>query len=164
MRWYVMHSKPRKENFLFEQLRYHNIEVYNPFLLHTKSQAKNSIGKPFFPGYLFVHVDMESQGLSNLKWIPGSVGIVCFGGEPAYLPDILITLIKEKVNMLNSSTKESCPRYRKGDMVVIATGPLEGYRGIVDEYLPGKERVRILLKTLSERALLTEIPLWQLAD
>lgn len=164
MRWYVMHSKPRKESFLFEQLRYQNIEVYNPLLVLKGSHAEKAALMPFFPGYIFIHVDIEAIGFSHLKWIPGAVGIVCFGGEPAYLPDPIMVLVQKKVDFLNASDDKNLPRYKKGDVVLICDGPLAGYRGIFDEYLPGKERARILLKTLSDRALHAEVPTRLLAE
>lgn len=159
-----MHSKPRKENFLFEQLRYKEIEVFNPLFILPSVNHRQVTCKPYFPGYLFVHVDIELIGLSNLKWFPGAVGVVCFGGEPAYLPDGIIVMLQKKMNHQNAFVFEPGARFKKGAPVRITQGPLEGYRGIFDEYLPGKERARILLNTLMDRAFPAEISIHNLAD
>jgi hypothetical protein len=41
--------------------------------------------------------------------------------------------------------------------VVVQDGPFEGYEAIFDVRLPGSERVRILLKMLSDRHLPIEL-------
>ena len=43
-------------------------------------------------------------------------------------------------------------------LVKIEKGPFEGYEGIVDERIPGKERVRVLLNFLQNRKLAVELP------
>ena len=39
--------------------------------------------KPNFPGYLFIHMDLEQENPSALRWMPGAVGLVSFAKKPA---------------------------------------------------------------------------------
>ena len=82
--WYVLHSKLHKEELLAEQLELRRIETFAP---HIRVQVVNPRARKvraYFPGYLFVHVDLEHMGLSALQYVPGSAGMISFGGEPAF--------------------------------------------------------------------------------
>ncbi len=162
MHWYVLRSKPLKEIFLSKQLGFRNIEAYIPFVLKRKKyDPKKSCN--FFPGYIFVRIDLEKIGLSALKWIPGSNGVVCFGGEPGVVPDAFIHQLRYKMDRLNEEPQAKWARYQKGDRVEIKHGPFEGYLAVFDQYLPSSDRVRLMLKTIAEHQLKVEIPGEQLA-
>ena len=64
--WYVMHSKPRKEAFLCEQLFLHRIEAYLPSLRLKAADPRSGKQQLLFPGYLFIRVDLEKFSLSDL--------------------------------------------------------------------------------------------------
>ena len=78
--WYVMHSKPQKERWLYNQLSTLQIETYYPCLHGRAGKLSSCTSKPYFPGYLFVNVDIKLTGLSLLRWIPGISGVGCFWG------------------------------------------------------------------------------------
>jgi transcriptional antiterminator RfaH len=113
--------------------------------------------QPYFPGYLFTHVDLELIGSSILKWMPGGTGLVLFGDEPAVIPDSLIYAIKQRVDSLTKSSDKNPVLWRKGDNIAIHEGILTGYEGIFDVQLSGTDRVRILLSLLGNRFLPVEI-------
>ena len=68
--WYVLHSKPNREDFLFTQLLYRELKVFYPRLHVNPINPRARKVKPFFPGYLFVNVDKENSSLSHLAYIP----------------------------------------------------------------------------------------------
>ena len=157
VKWYVMQSKPNREFFLLSQLELNNIETYLP-LVKRKNSEGSSRKKPFFPGYLFVHVDLSEYGTSCLQWIPGSRGMVIFDNQPPSVPDIFIQELKLKLERLNIRRESRFSSIPEGGSVSIVHGPFEGYRAIFNEYLPEKDRVRLLLKTLADNAFSIEIP------
>jgi transcriptional antiterminator RfaH len=161
--WYVMHSKPNKEWFLFDQLGHREIESYLPVLKKNKT-LWISRGKAFFPGYLFVKTDITVCGISSMLWIPGAKGIVCFGGEPAWVSEMFIDQLKHKMDQMNREEKSRFYKYREGDVVTIASGPFSGFQAVFNQYLPEHVRVRLLLTTLAENNVHIEIPAGQLAD
>jgi len=58
-RWYVIRSKPRKEEFLAEQMQMRKLEIFEPLIrVQTVNPRARKI-KPYFPGYVFVHLDLE---------------------------------------------------------------------------------------------------------
>jgi transcription antitermination factor NusG len=76
------------------------------------------------------------KGISSLKWVPGSNGVVCFGDEPGEVPEPFIQVLKHKVNRLNEEPQAMWAKYRKGDPVHIKSGPFEGYQAVFDQYIP----------------------------
>lgn len=149
--WYVMHSKPQKEKWLLKQLDALNIEVYYPRLRSKARKLDSRIFKPYFPGYMFVNVDLELTGTSMLEWIPGSLGLISFGGEPARVPEALLQKIRRHVDEINAARARIVESLRPGDEVVIFSGPLAGYDAIFCNRLRDTERVQVLLKALQDQ-------------
>jgi transcription elongation factor/antiterminator RfaH len=149
--WYVLHSKPMKEAFLWEQLSLHQIECYYPYIRVQSLNPHVRRVKPYFPGYLFGYVDLEQTNLSTLHWMPGAAGIVSFGGIPSSIPDHIIAAIRRRVDEINAAGREWLDSLKPGDIVTIQDGPFGGYDAIFDARLSGEARVRVLLKLLNAR-------------
>jgi transcription elongation factor/antiterminator RfaH len=160
--WYVMHSKPRKEALLRERLRIQRIQVYLPSIRVKPVNPRARKEQPFFPGYLFVHVDLEQISVSELRWIPGATGIVCLGGEPAIVGDSLIRTIQEQIENITESNNQSVDRFKSGDWVVINEGPFANYNAMFDCRLSGQARVRVLLELLQGQKMRLELSANQL--
>jgi transcription elongation factor/antiterminator RfaH len=160
--WYVMRSKPNKESFLWEQLSLREIECYYPRLRVKPINPRSRTIKPYFPGYLFVHVDLEQINLSDLQWMPGAAGLVSFGGEMAPVPDFLVNAIRNRVDEINVAGGDLLEELKKGQIVTIQAGPFESYKAIFDARLSGGDRVRVLLKLLEGQQMPLELPTGQI--
>jgi transcription antitermination factor NusG len=156
--WYVLHSKPHKEELLAEQLELRKIETFAPRIRVQVINPRARKIRPYFPGYIFVRADLAEMGLSTLQYVPGSAGLIAFGGEPAFVPDGLIHAIRQRVGEINSAGGELFDVLKPGETVLVHSGPFAGYEAIFDVRLPGTERVRILLKLLRNRKMLVELP------
>jgi transcription elongation factor/antiterminator RfaH len=160
--WYVLHSKPLKEALLWEQLSLQNIESYYPCIRVQPINVHARRVKPYFPGYIFGHVDLEQTNLSTLQWMPGAAGMVSFGGVPSSVPDHIIAAIRHRVDEINAAGGELLRDLKPGDIVTIREGPFSGYDAIFDTRLSGEERVRVLLKLLNARKFPLELPVSQI--
>lgn len=160
--WYVVHSHPNREDLLWQQLLAREIEVFYPRIRANPVNPRSRKIKPYFPGYLFVCADLEQLGLSTLQWMPYATGLVMFGGEPSALPENIVQLIRQRVDEINSAGGEAMDALKPGDRVVIQNGPFEGYEGIFDVRLSGKERVRVLLQMLGARKVPVELKAGQI--
>jgi len=160
--WYVLHSHPNKEDLLWQQLLAREIEVFYPRIQANPVNPRARKIKPYFPGYLFVCADLEQLGLSTLQWMPYGTGLVMFGGEPSALTENIVQLIQQRVDEINAAGGEVLDALKPGDRVVIQDGPFEGYEGIFDMRLSGKERVRVLLQMLGARKVPVELKAGQI--
>jgi transcription elongation factor/antiterminator RfaH len=161
--WYAMHSKPRKEALLWEQLRIREIEAYNPRIRVQPVNPRARKLKPYFPGYVFVRVDLKQVNWSHLQWMPGATGLVSFDGQPASVPDTLIQAIRHRVEEINACGGEQLQGLKRGDLVVIQGGVFDGYQAIFDAKLSGNERVRVLLTLLQAQQKWLELPAGQIS-
>ena len=160
--WYVLRSKPNKESFLWEQLNLQKIESFYPWLRVKPVNPRARKVKPYFPGYVFLRADLEEISLSTLQWMPGSMGLVSFGGEPASVPENLINAIRNRVNEINATGRKLLEGLSKGQPVKIHSGPFAGYDALFDSRLSGDDRVRVLLKLIDKKQLPLELHIGQI--
>ena len=160
--WYALYSKPMKEAFLWKQLQLHAIESYYPCLYAQSVNPSARKLKPYFPRYVFGHLDWEQIGHSTLNWMPGATGIVSFGGIASPIPDNVIAAIKRRVDEINRGGSESHDGWVRGDVLIIQEGLFRGFEAIFDAHISGEERVRVLLRLLSRRQMPLELPSWQI--
>lgn len=149
--WYALRSKPREEDAVWRQLRSENIEVFYPRIRVNPVNPRSKKIKPYFPGYMFVCIDLEQTGVSRFQWMPHTLGLVSFGGEPSHVPDNLIIEMRKRIVEIAEAGGELFDGLHSGDNVRISSGPFQGYEAIFDTRLPGSERVRVLLELLSNK-------------
>lgn len=150
--WYVLNVKPHKERSVCKYLEETTqLAVYFPAIRVKPKNPRAARVRPYFPGYLFVRLDLQAQGVNALSWTPGAKGLVCFGGEPAVVPENMIHDLKRRISEIDALGELPSPGLKPGDRVRIVSGPFEGYEGIFDAQLPGKERVQVLLSFLSNQ-------------
>ncbi len=156
--WYVLHSKPNREDFLHSQLLCRNLKVFYPRLSVNPVNPRARRVKPFFPGYLFVNVNLEEYSLSRLCYIPGANRLISFDNEPAVVPDEIITSIEKNVQRINNIRQAEDQGLKHGDPVIIRGGPFDGYNAIFDTALDGSERVRLLVALLRNQQVRIQVP------
>jgi transcriptional antiterminator RfaH len=160
--WYVLRSKPNKETALWRELTARGLECFYPQLRVRPVNPRSRKIRSYFPGYLFLHTDIEQVGTSTLQWMPFSSGLVSFDTLPAAVPENLIQAIRRHVDNINAAGGEQFVGLQQGDVVVIQGGPFDGYEAIFDTRLTGTERVRVLLKLLRVRQMNLELPAAQI--
>ncbi|MCX6083307.1 MAG: hypothetical protein NTW32_27580 [Chloroflexi bacterium] len=160
--WYVLRSKPNKEEFFWNQLLTHRIETFYPCIKVKAVNPRSRKIRPYFPGYLFVHVDLDCVNTSLLHWMPGSGGLVSFDSIPASVPDALIAIIHKKVDDHNQVASQPMFGLKPGDKVEITAGPFAGQEAIFDNCKTGNDRVRVLITILRGRQLPIDLPVEQI--
>jgi len=153
-RWYVLCSKPNKEEILYAQLQSRGYEIFYPrYYTSTTKTGKLNL-KSYFPGYLFIRLDFNRDSLSTFQWMPNTEGLVSFGYKPAFVPDTLIDAIQRHVQKLSAE--------RENDTSVMAYKSRShanrderknGFDTIFDRGLSDDERVRELLRMLQGNSL-----------
>lgn len=155
--WYAINSHSNKEDVLFNHMQSMGYEVFYPRIKVNPVNPRAKKIRPYFPGYMFVHSDIEKVGTSVFQWMPYAKGVVAFGGEPSIVPDALIYTLRQRVKDILIADADFLDTLVPGDRVVIDRGPFEGYEALFDTRIAGKERVRVLLQMLNRRNLPVEI-------
>lgn len=148
--WYALHVKPHKERAVYEQLLARDITSYYPHIRVKPKNPRSRKERAYFPGYLFVHINLVEYGINALSWIPGSHRLVEFGGIPSIVPDTLIQQVQQAITTYNQELDGTLKKFKKGDRITIVDGVFDGYEAIFDTYLKDSSRVQILLTFLSD--------------
>lgn len=151
LHWYALHVKLHKEQAVYQQLVNHKIEAFFPSIHVKPKNPRAAKVRPYFPGYIFVRADLEQSDLLTIKWMPGTKGIVSFDDTPTIVPNNLIAKLREQIAAVKAAGGLGKQTLQSGDKVKIVDGPFAGYNAIFDAYLPGNERVQILLSFLSNQ-------------
>lgn len=106
----------------------------------------------FFPGYLFVALDLKREHWRSINGTRGVIRLVGCGGSEEATPTPVPTGIVERLKELSAPNGEL--RFDEvlsaGDRVRILGGPFDALCGVLQE-AGDKERVTILLDILSKQ-------------
>lgn len=176
MSWFALRVASNKESSVRDTLLRkvqieHKTEFVGRILVPTEKSRTFKNGKikisetKLYPGYVFVEMKLEDDGRipqDVFFLIKETTGVGDFVGTPRPTPLELHEI--EKIQ-ISSRAPEEEPEVRmnfvKGEHVTIKEGPFEGYEGTVDELLPDKGLVRVLVTIFGRQAPI-EIEEWKL--
>ncbi|MEE9609985.1 MAG: transcription termination/antitermination NusG family protein [Desulfatiglandales bacterium] len=150
-KWYVVQTKPKKESRVEFYLGNDGIESFLPLYQNYTYRFGRNIKMitPLFPGYIFVRFDLEPQHYS-VRWTRGVTRILGMGLEPIPVDDLVIEIIKSRVD--NANVVKQGKAFRRGDRVRIKAGPLKDLLGIFETKISDAGRVKILLTLIGYQA------------
>ena len=178
MNWFVLRVASNKESYVRNTLiRKVQIEglthLVGRILVPTEKTKTIKGGKQritetkLYPGYVFVEMRLEDDGRipqDVFFLIKETTGVGDFVG-PTGRPTPMAPHEIEKM-ILDSRKPDEMPVVRlvfaSGDQVTIKEGPFEGYEGTVDELLPEKGIVRVLVTIFGRQAPI-ELEEWQIS-
>ncbi len=145
--WYALHTKVNYEKKVAYFLLQRQIETYLPEMSSDKRGMERI--HPLFPGYLFMHLDLDTANPAHWQWTPGLRRIVAYGDEPIPVPLEVIDLIQHQVSELASANNRPVYTFRPGDTVRIKNGPFSDLLAVFDKASTPGSRVQILLTVLN---------------
>jgi transcription elongation factor/antiterminator RfaH len=154
LQWFVVRTKARREQFAQDQLLRRGVETFLPRIMKPARSRLKSLIAPLFPGYLFVHIELDEQYF-DVVWTPGVGRFVGFGALPCAVDDAVIGFLHARAGEEGIVRVE--PVFKQGDMVRITHGPFEGLIGIIENPGRGRGRVRVLMELL-RRQTRVEVP------
>ncbi|MGV8042505.1 MAG: transcription termination/antitermination protein NusG [Thermoanaerobaculaceae bacterium] len=147
--WLLVRSKPKQERVVAEVLAGRGIESYVPRVLEPRSHVRAPQGPvPLFPSYVFARC-VPRERFAAAHYCPGGLGIVRFGEMLAVVEDAQVELLRDKEGERGYLVFGEVRRELKpGSRARLVGGPLKGFEGIVERYLPAHDRVRMLLSLI----------------
>ena len=128
--------------------------------------ARKTVERKMYPGYIFIEMCLEDDGsIDEHAWftIKETTGVGDFIGS-AGKPSPMGQADVDKMLMQVAKAQEGAPvsvDFSKGDLVKIKEGAFENFEGEVDEVLPDKGLVRVVV-TIFGRATPVELEYWQI--
>ena len=126
---------------------------------------KKFVERKMYPGYVFIEMDLEEDGsIGEKAWflIRETTGVGDFigsGGKPTAMGQGDVDKMLLQIEKAEKGAPVSV-EFAKGDSVKIKEGAFENFEGIVDEVLPDKGQVRVMV-TIFGRATPVELEFWQ---
>ena len=153
--WYLVVTKPQSEFKAQENLLRQGYETYLPLVQTSRRRNGKSVNRTeaFFPRYLFISLDKETDNWSPIRSTIGVAGMVRFGGMPAVVPENMIANLKNNENEIGLQSFEK-KELKQGDKVEIIDGPFEGYKAIYQK-MKSTERVSVLLDIVGKNTQVT---------
>lgn len=148
-RWYIVQTRPQRQALAEWHLQNQGFRTFLPKVSRAKRVGRRQISAsaPWFPGYLFVHLDLERQRWRSVGGTIGVVRLIGTGGRddlPSQLPLGLI----ERFQKLASMELQFGEKLARSDRARVMGGPFDQLCGKL-ETVGDRERVTILLNILS---------------
>ena len=130
----MLHTKSRFENVVHEGLTKKSIEVFLPKVLvrSRRIDRKVMIRIPLFPGYLFVKSDLTPGRHIEIVKTAGAVRLI--GNRSGPLPVSHETIESLKIMTAGDGKILTGTIFKKGDRVIVISGPFEGVMGTFARY------------------------------
>ena len=81
---------------LYKNLQEKGYDVFSPCIPIGADSSRILKWVPYFPGYLFVKIDLAKDRVSTFQWMPYAIGLVYFGEKPGYVPENLIQALRRR--------------------------------------------------------------------
>ncbi|MDY6845233.1 MAG: transcription termination/antitermination protein NusG [Thermodesulfobacteriota bacterium] len=153
--WYIVHTYSGYEEHaklaLKEKIRLHDMEdKFGEILIPSEKIVELVKGKKklstrkFYPGYMFVNMEMDNETWHVVKDTPKVTGFVGRGKAPKPVPE---EEINEIFSQMDEGVLKPKPKvmFEKGDSIKVVDGPFTNFNGVVAEVKPDKGKVRVLV-------------------
>jgi len=158
--WYIVHTysghEAKAKQSLLERAKTFGFEDdFDEVLIPEESVVevvkgeKRTSKRKFFPGYILVRMNLTDETWHVVKDTPKVTGFVGGGGgggeRPTPIPD-------DDVAKMTQQMKEGAGKpkpkiiFDEGEAVRVINGPFANFSGFVDEVLPEKEKVRVMVQ------------------
>jgi len=153
--WYAARTRSRHEKAASTALTERRVEAFLPLaqVLSQWSDRRKLVTRPYFPGYLFVHIAPEER--ITVQRIPGIVGLVgARPSQPEPIPDAEVLNLQRLI--ASSVAVDPYPYLKPGQQVCIRSGPLRGVEGTLIR--KAKKHLLVVSVHLLGQAVAAEVP------
>jgi len=141
--WYLIKTKARQEDVAKKNLENQEYITYCPTVTINNKQVV------LFPGYLFIHLDYESQNWSPIRSTKGVLNFVRFGLNFAQVPDTVIEFLKAN-ELINKEKFINLNKFKPGEKVQITDGVFKNCVAIFKSF-KSEERLILLMNLLGQQ-------------
>jgi transcriptional antiterminator RfaH len=155
-------ARPKHEHIAAAHLRQHGVEVFLPRIRFKRSRSRGPVWvtEALFPNYLFARFNLK-HSLRAVMHARGVAGVVHFGTHWPSIPDELIDELRIMFGREEVHEIPAMPEI--GDEIKISGGVFHGFKAVVSQIMPARDRVKVLLNFLG-RQTTTEIAVTNLVQ
>jgi len=155
-KWYIVHThsgqEARAKQSLLERARtfghegdFDEVLIPEENVVEVVKGEKRTSKRKFFPGYILVHMNLTDETWHIVNDTPKVTGFVGSSNQPPPVPDEDVAKMTEQ---MKEGAEKPKPRilFEEGESVRVISGPFANFSGFVDEVLPDKEKVRVMVQ------------------
>lgn len=153
-RWYVVHAYSGYEKQVMRSLQeriklegmedaFGEIIVPTEEVVEMRAGQKRKSERKFFPGYVFIQVDMSEAAWHLIKGTPRVLGFI--GGTAAKPAPISEREAEAMLRRVADSDEKPRPRtlFEPGETVRVVDGPFADFNGVVEDVNYEKSRIHV---------------------
>ena len=170
MNWYVLRCQSGREDRVAENLRRRvkaagleekvgEVLVPTETVSEIKGGKKRNYRRKLYPGYILCQMEITDEVWFLIRETGGIGDFVGAHGRPAPMEPHEVEAVLGTINKTAEKPKVKI-QFQKGESVKIKEGPFESFDGIVDEVLPDKGIVKVIV-TIFGRPTPVELEYWQ---
>ncbi|MEO0107659.1 MAG: transcription termination/antitermination protein NusG [candidate division WOR-3 bacterium] len=155
MKFFIVHTytaRERRVKELIERAVEHlglqplfgRIIVPTEKVMKIKKSELVSDERHLYPGYIVVEMVPSEETFRLVNSIPGVTALLGSKTQPMALPEEDVKVLLERLEAGKESVVQEAP-FAKGDSVKVTTGPFAGFTGTVEEIVPDRRRVKVLV-------------------
>ncbi len=174
MKWYAIQTYAGHENKVKSRIeryiedvngdsRITSVIVPTEEVIELKAGKKVKTERRLYPGYILVEMDMDDETLNVINSIQGVMKFVGSGRKPQPLTEKEMARVMGRMEEVRTAPVMSDMPYQVSDIVEVIDGPFSGFVGTVDELIPEKGKVKVIM-TLFGRPTTVELDCIQLKN
>jgi len=154
-KWYIVHTYSGFEQKVSQAIKeraktaglekfFGEILVPTEKVIEVVKDKKRTSSRKFYPGYIIVQMVLTDETWHLVRTTPKVTGLIGSKDKPVPIPEEEVERIKKQ---MEEGAQKPRPKqtFEKGDPVRVEEGPFANFHGIVDEVLPEKGKVRVLV-------------------
>ncbi len=174
MNWYVLKVTVGREeqvrDSILKRARLKGLEdCFGQIIIPTEKVTEHRGGRKriteykLFAGYLIIQMVMNDDTWMLVRETPGVSDFLAAqpGKKPLPMTDQEVERMLGQVQQVTAEEPKLKVNYREGDLVKIKEGPFENFEGVVEEILPDKGQVRVIVEIFGRQTPI-EVAHWQL--
>lgn len=147
MNWYIVQCKHSAEAHTAATIR--TVLKLEVFLPEIAQRVRGRMARSaFFPGYLFVRMDIMMTAPSRVASFPGVIRMLTFERWPEPVPDEVVELLRARVEAWGAPAERVL---QPGESVQVVEGPFAGLNAIFLGTTRARDRVHILLHFMGQQ-------------
>lgn len=153
--WYVVHVysgfEAKAKEALQERIRqqkmddkFEEILIPSETIVEVKKGEKRSKSKKFFPGYIFVKMELNNETWHLVKNTARVTGFVGSSTNPPAVSEEEVMRITQQIKEGKMKPRVTI-EFEKGESVRVKEGPFANFTGVVDDVNSEKGRLKVLV-------------------
>jgi transcriptional antiterminator NusG len=154
-KWYAIHAFPGYEHrvkaALLRKIREKKMEsFFGEVIVPTEKVVefvhgeKRVMEQRMFPGYLLAQVDLTDEVWHLIRSVPKVRGLVGKENFATALSDIEVQAILDRMEAAEAKPRRKTS-FTMGETVKIVDGPFRDFTGTVEEFVPERSRLKVLI-------------------